>query len=1137
MRIAVLGPLEVLAQEELPVVVPGAKELLLLGVLVAHSPGAVSTDSLVDALWEGVAPPTARKSLQAHLVRLRSSLEPDRAKGSTGQYVVRRGPGYALALPRADIDALHFGDLAARGHAQLASAEAPAAAREFGAALQLWRGEPYADWPDATFADAERRRLAEVRRGAVTGGLEAQLALGAHVAALPDLERLIAEDPLCEDWWRLLMLALYRGGRQADALAAGRRVRSLLAEELGSPPGPGLREMERAILAQDPALDLPAAVTPRPLVRAATGSCPYKGLAAYQVADAPLFHGRRRLVAGLVGRLVDTRLLVVSGASGAGKSSVVRAGVVPALGSGAVAGSEAWRPVIITPGRRPVDALAELTGDPPPETPVILVVDQCEEVWAPGIAPTERAAFFDAVLGLLDDGIVARCVVVVRGDHVGRLAEHAPFAERVGAALVLVPAPTDPELREIVREPARSVGLEVEPELVDAVVADVLGQPGALPLLSTALVGTWERRRGDTLSLGGYLEAGGVAGALTRSAEAVHAELDEEGQRIARRLLVRLADVDDGGALIRRSVPVAELDLDGERGRPRRDVVEAFVRRRLLAVHGESLEVAHEALLTAWPRLARWLEEDAAGRAVRRRLAPAARDWQASGRPEEELYRGARLEAALDWANGPDAEVVLVEQEFLDASKALADVALLREVAAHRRTRRLALATAVVCVIALVGAGLAVHSQQEAQRAAVVAEAERVARTSATVAPLDLALLLAAEGFRLADSPTTRERLSSAVTRYGRAVRVVPLSFPVDYGALTDGGRTLFVEANAGLVALPLDEEAGPTTRLPLPNLLNAWAERSGEDASHNGAMLAAVGSNRTGPWLWAITDRHLALSLTGDDVGGVPFGVSFTADDALLNVFVSSPPGADGRIPWRVRQVDLASGTSRSTDLAGSVPADGSPLVSPSGDGTTAVVWSSTGAEPPVFVDLASGRQVALRTVDRGLPVVGYRSLPTGAAQLWDDGTVDLYDRSGERAHTLPPSRKEAPAPAVVHDVVLAPDGTWGATVGDWPAVVLWDVDPASGRWTSREVLWGHAGAISKVDIDPTGQRLVTLAYGDRAIVWDVRQREAPGSPSTPPSSWLRAACSVAGRDLSHAEWDRYLLERPWAPTCSDLE
>src|SRR5215213_10027619 len=257
MRIAVLGPLEVLADELAPIVVSGAKERLLLAVLAREAPGVVSTDRLTDALWNGDPPVSAHKSLQAHVVRLRSSLEPGRPRGSTGRYVVRRGPGYALTLDRSSIDALHVGDLAARGHALLASGDAAGALRELDAAVGMWRGEPYADWPDAPFAAAERGRLGEVRAGALGGLLEARLQLGRHAEVLPELERLVAENPLREDWWRLLMLALYRGGRQADALAAGRRARALLTEQIGADPGPALRDMETAILTQDRRLELP----------------------------------------------------------------------------------------------------------------------------------------------------------------------------------------------------------------------------------------------------------------------------------------------------------------------------------------------------------------------------------------------------------------------------------------------------------------------------------------------------------------------------------------------------------------------------------------------------------------------------------------------------------------------------------------------------------------------------------------------------------------------------------------------------------------------------------------------------------------------------------------------------------------
>ena len=181
MRFGVIGPLEVWSDDLAAVAVPGAKERLLLGVLVAAAPGVMSTDRLVDALWDGAPPVTARKSLQAHVVRLRSALEPERPRGSPGRYVVRRGAGYALAVDRAAIDALQIGDLAARGRAQLVSGDAEQAARQ--AALDLCRWYPYADWPDAPFADTERRRLAEARAGAVVGLPEATRTMATKKAA------------------------------------------------------------------------------------------------------------------------------------------------------------------------------------------------------------------------------------------------------------------------------------------------------------------------------------------------------------------------------------------------------------------------------------------------------------------------------------------------------------------------------------------------------------------------------------------------------------------------------------------------------------------------------------------------------------------------------------------------------------------------------------------------------------------------------------------------------------------------------------------------------------------------------------------------------------------------------------------
>lgn len=1111
MDIGVLGPLEVRSDSGATVTVPGAKERLLLALLAAGAPGAVSADRLVASLWNGDRPPTARKSLQIHLVRLRSALEPQRPRGSPGRYVVRRGAGYALAATSDELDALGIAERVSRGRALLGAGDAPGAERALAEALALWRGEPYEDWPDAPFAEAERRRLAELRACALTGLLDARLALGMHTEIVGDLEALVAGDPLREDWWRLLVLALYRSGRQGDALAALQRARRVLADELGADPGPQLRAVESAVLVQDPALQGPAHAAvptvgePRARTQPVSTACPYKGLAAYEATDAGLFHGRDRLVTRLVARLVDAPLVVVSGSSGAGKSSLVRAGLLPALARGALPGSAAWTAVVITPGSSPVDALAALPGERGNGAPLVLVCDQLEELWAPRVHPGELTAFLDTVVGLLDDGVVLRCIATVRGDHVGRLAEHEAFADRLGSALVLVPPLTETELRDVVREPATAVELAVDDELVDVIVTDVLGRPGALPLLSTALVGTWERRRGDRLTLAGYLEAGGVTGSLSRSADKAWAALDEEGREVARRLLVRLADVDESGAPIRRPARLDELDLGGDAGAVRRRVIDAFVARRLLSLDAERLDIVHEALLTGWPRLARWLEDDAVGRAVRRHLTPAAQEWQRRGRPDDELYRGARLVAALDWAAAADTgPPTVVEREFLDASRARADAELRSaqeqtrsEARGRRRLRRLAVGLAGVVVVALVTALLAVRSQQAAdhasaaaQDATLVADANRLAALSGTAESLDLTYLLAAQGFRLRDTPETQDALLTSLVEHRRVIRTVTTGAP-PLGSLADGGGTVIVgnEITGRILSWPVGSADRP--RLVLEADDENWAGWSATAASPTDPAVLVAGTAASGPWVRMVhADGTIRDLLRGAEVGGEPIGAVVLPDGRRARLLVT---GADeaARGSWRLVEVDLADGSRRETAVRGTTPGQVGDLDAVlSEDGRSAVVVDPR-RRAAVLADLDTGVQVPL-DVPTSDPAtwLEHRALSTGAAALGSDGSVTLYDGSGR-------IRQQFDAlPGPVLDLDVAPDGTWGVTAGAEGAVVLWNVDPASGRWSEKEVLTGADGIVGTAMIDPSGDRLYALSSNDKLTVWDVSPTGGFGTP-----------------------------------------
>jgi YVTN family beta-propeller protein len=257
MRFRVLGPLEVEAADG-PVVLGGPKERLLLALLLTRPNQVVPVETLVGGLWGELPPPTAAKTLQSHVKRLRRALEPGRARGAAGEVLVTREPGYLLRVAPGALDAARFEELTAQARRALGEGQADAAASLLREALGLWRGRAFEEFLDTDVGAAESDRLAELRLVALEDRIEAELRLGRHRELVAELEVLVRDQPLRERLWAQLLLALYRSGRQADALLAYQRARKVLVEELGIDPGAELRRLHTAILAQDPALDLPA---------------------------------------------------------------------------------------------------------------------------------------------------------------------------------------------------------------------------------------------------------------------------------------------------------------------------------------------------------------------------------------------------------------------------------------------------------------------------------------------------------------------------------------------------------------------------------------------------------------------------------------------------------------------------------------------------------------------------------------------------------------------------------------------------------------------------------------------------------------------------------------------------------------
>lgn len=901
-RFGVLGTLTVSDDEGRALRLGGPARRRLLAALLARAPSPVRVDTLVDDLWSDVPPPTAERTLHSHVARLRSDL----TALSGGSIVLTEPMAYRLAVDPGCIDSVRFELGLEQARDALGEGDPASALDQLDRALSLWRGEAYAEFPDAPFAVMERTRLTELRSLAREWRAEAALRLGESASLVPELETRVAGEPYRERSWEQLMLALYRSGRQAEALAAFRRARDLLVDDLGVEPSDSLRELESRILDHDPALllaaaDLAPAIPPRlarePAARgvvdgpgdddgtpasepvpgpAPSAACPFPGLAAYDESDADVFVGRERLVAQLVGRIVEDGLLVVVGASGVGKSSVVRAGVVPAVRRGAAPGSAAWRVRVVSPSAGLDAALDEaLAGDLD-----LLVVDQAEELFTlaggTGVARGRR-------LGAVRSR-GTRLMVVVRTDFYDRLLELDLVAGRIGSATVLVGVPSESDLRRVVVEPCARRGVTVDEELVDRIVADLLGRPGALPLLSESLRQAWQHHADGHLTMADYRAVGGVRGALQSTAERAYAELDEPARAAARRLLLSLT-TNSGGVWVRRPSTIADLCPPGDE--PSVRALAALARARLVTVApGDAgpaaVELAHEALLDGWPRFATWLRDRAVMAEQLDQLAEAARRWEQDGWSDDDLLRGPRLGSALAWEERHPDDLTGRQRAYLEASRA----AVHRDMDSERRRRRamtvLAAGFALAALLASVVGGVALRARQQADEVATTAEAGRLAAQSYAAPDARSALQLSLMASAVQDSPQTRGALFSAVQRErGTRYRIATDRALTWLGVPAAGAPLLALDSRDTL--LTLDASTGSVvSSVAVP------ASAGVADLSRDGrTVLAAEATTRlssgrlclvdvaSGTCVWSLTRRIVSTS------GSAP--AAFAHDDRWI--------------------------------------------------------------------------------------------------------------------------------------------------------------------------------------------------------------------------------------------------------------
>ena len=1071
----VLGPLEVDGPDG-SMSVGGPVPRRVLSALLVRPGAVVSVDGLIDAAWGDNPPASAERTLVSHITRLRDAL--GTVDGAKPPRVERRDGGYRLVVAAEAVDATRFEQIVL-GVKDLPAAQAVPALRE---ALGLWRPPaPFADLQDTAYPAAEAARLVELRGSAVEALVAAHLEVRDAGSAVAEAEARLREDPYRERLWELLVVALYRQGRQGDALEAYRRARAELRDGLGVDPGPRLQELEARVLAQDPDLLTVAAPLRRP--------CPYKGLARYDARDADLFVGRERLVEELVGRLVDAGYLVVVGPSGAGKSSLVRAGLVPALAAGALPGSQAWSVAVVVPGTEAMQVVEDALAN----RPEVLVVDQAEEaLLADG--GSRLTHFGDRLLAAADAG--TRVVLVLRADFFGLLAGHPALARRSGPATVLVGPPDERELRRIITEPAAQVGLRVDPALADLIVAEVRDRPGVLPVLSAALVRTWEHRDGDLLSIAAYRAAGGVQAALQRVGEEAWAALRDDAQRAAcRRILLRLATNEDG-SWVRRLARRAELVPADDPSAA--TALALLTERRLVIARADDVGIAHEALLTGWPRLHDWLEDGRSHAAVRERLAAAVGAWEESNHDAGELYRGTRLQAALDVAAATPDDLTPTERDFLTASATEADRQLAdqraradREARGRRRVRLIAAGLAVALAFAASAGSYAIIQQRQAQRAAAKAERAALAADAGRLGALarsggdyDRSLLLAAQAVSMDPSPATESDLFATLLRGDAVLATLRAPQRLSGAVFAPDGRSVFAATLNGQV-VRWSAQGGPAI-----SSFDVGAAAAYDFGQSSALAVAADGR------LVVLAGKTLEVLDPGN--GGVlqrgpQIGLDVWSMAGEGKVVVAAAP-APSDVSWNnVSETDVLLWRLGAPHVKPQPVHIGAAAVRVAGCGPqTACVL--TDSHRLVRIRLADGTNEGSVDVPRGtgsaLPLGTMAASPDGqqVALPYADGILRLIDtRTGHVVRELGGASQDARA------LAFSPDGSHVAA-GDFATVLVWPTDGTA----PPERYDAHAGRVRSAVWSSDRSTLATGSDDGTVILWDTTGARRVGAVIT---------------------------------------
>ncbi|WP_405695002.1 helix-turn-helix domain-containing protein [Streptomyces sp. NBC_01185] len=838
---------------------------------------------------------------------------------------------------------------------------------------------------------------------------------------------------------------------------------------------------------------------------------PYRGLVRFEAGDSERFFGRDKLTADLLQLLRGRRFAAVFGPSGSGKSSLLRAGLVPCLQRTQEEGVRPAAIRILTPGPHPARTHAALLTTSSTEAgsggqDTFVIVDQFEEVFTLCQDSAERARFIELLLSAREPESRLRVLIAVRADFYGHCAGHRDLVEALRDANLLAGPMSAGELRDAIVKPASANGLTVERALTSRLVQEVSDAPGGLPLLSHVLLETWRRRRGKALTMAGYEAAGGLEGAIAKTAEDVYSQFTEPQATAARRMLLRLVAPGNGTPDTRR--PAEREELQASSGQEDTQVLEALTRARLLTLDNTSVELAHEALLTAWPRLRGWIETDRERLRVHRRLTEAARAWEDLGRDPGALYRGSRLATAQEhFSNSGHSENLTgLEHDFLTAGLSAREQ---EERAAARTTRRLRTLSATLSVFLVLAltAGLIAWNQsqisdrqrQAADTARQVALSRQLAAQSASLRGTnsDLASLLAIQAYRASPTSQAVESLTIAATLpLQRRLTAHPGSAVIGVTFSPDGHTLATIGDNS-------------TRQLGSSNAVRLWDTSTGrlrQSLPPSTGSVKSVAFNPDGQTLATSGGEH-GVQLW--DAGTGSLRRDFGARTFGTVSVVYSPDGhtlATARADNTVQLWDAGTGSLRRDFGArtfGTVSVvyspDGHTLATARADNTVQLWNAGTGSLRRDFGARTFGTVSVVYSPD-GHTLATAPS--DGMVHLWDVATGRLRRSLGERTTSIV-------------SMAFSPDGRSLATGGGHDHTArLWDVNTGGALTT----LAGHSNTVLSMAFSPDGRSVATGSADQTVRLWDMTASQAQAVLSGPHAAIVSVALSPDGHTLASA-------------------